>query len=84
MSEDDANALLGSESAPVAGLPAWKKWVPFVPDFYTYHFGTDLLLASWLFLLSSAIWVGVEVSSLHFPDKTRDIVFISVASSDTG
>lgn len=34
--------------------PAASKWS------LRYHFGTDMLIASWLFLLSSLLWVVVE------------------------
>lgn len=39
----------------------WERWIPFYCGFWTYHFGTDLLIASWLFLVASVLWTIMEV-----------------------
>lgn len=39
----------------------WERWIPFYCGFWTYHFGTDMLIASWLFLVASILWVVEEI-----------------------
>ena len=33
--------------------------------FWKYHFGTDMQIASWLFLVSSALFIGMEIDKVR-------------------
>jgi len=55
---EDARKLKPKEPFP------WYRWNPFDSKFYRYHFGTDFLVGSWLFVLSSAMWVGMEADDI--------------------
>jgi hypothetical protein len=70
--EGGVSLLEGSDAAKKAFN--WKHWVPVFPEFYRYHFGTDLLIASWLFLVSTVLWVAMESDSLSSDHIHRFIV----------
>jgi len=53
-----------SRSKVGANLQPINKWVPFAPGYWRFHLGTDMLMASWLFVLASAMWVGVESDTI--------------------
>lgn len=49
---------------------------PLSEQFWKYHVGTDLLLASWLFLLSAILFVAMEVDLIvNNPNASTDLKF---------
>jgi len=47
---------------------------PLSGAFWKYHFGTDMLIASWFFLASSVLFVAMEVDAImEDPDTNTDI-----------
>ena len=66
MENDESNPLMAFAEGAQDVEPSndetarWRRWVPFVSEFWIYHFGTDMQIASWLFLISSALWMAVE------------------------
>jgi len=61
-----------------ANLKPFNRWVPFAPRYWRFHLGTDMLMASWLFVLASAMWVGIESDTIategvtSFPEAFND------------
>jgi hypothetical protein len=73
---EESNSLLnesGDSSKPSAGCK-WERWIPFYCGFWTYHFGTDLLIASWLFVAASVIWVVQEVEVIVDDDSNHRFI----------
>lgn len=64
MEVSESASLLSNETEEVKPeSPGCKleRWIPFYPSFWSYHFGTDMLIASWCFVAGSGIWVIIEL-----------------------
>lgn len=59
---DEGHAADAEERAVVEALsPVRTPWNPCSGAFWRRHFGTDALVGSWLFLISSAVYLGLGV-----------------------
>lgn len=60
--DEEGASLLGNQSNSADSFVPGKKdrLNPCTGGFWRYHFGSDALLASWCFLIGSALWVWME------------------------
>mmetsp|Transcript_6040 Transcript_6040/g.7423 ORF Transcript_6040/g.7423 Transcript_6040/m.7423 type:complete len:307 (-) Transcript_6040:59-979(-) len=59
------------KQAPQSTGCKWERWLPFYWGFWSYHFGTDLLIASWCFVGASIIWFVLELEVILDEDKVH-------------
>lgn len=73
---DEEEALLRPETIEPKPLRTWtwQRFVPGSPEFWERHLGTDMLVASWLLLISTCLWVAVELEIIFSEDVSKSYI----------